>query len=256
MKTKYYLIIGIFALALFLIINVPASLVTNAVKDQLPQINIQNVSGTLWRGSAQQVTVQSRHVFKNVEWSVCAAHLLMAEACVELNASYNKNPLSGQLSVGINKKLYGKNIKTEMSAQSLGQMITLPMGEIAGDISLDLSSLSYEQGGIPAINGVVQWNNASITIAEMAKLGDITITLTESDENPINAEVSNQNGQLAIAGQASVSANTDYIVDLNLTPNNTASKNLKSSLSLFARPQSNGSFAVKNNGNLKQLGLI
>lgn len=256
MKTKYYLIIGAFALSLFLIINIPASLVVNAVKDQAPQINIQNVSGTLWQGSAQRVTVQSKYVFKNVEWSVCAAHLLIAEACIELNAMYNKNPLSGQVSVGINKTLHGKNIKTAMSAQSLGQMITLPIGEIAGNISLDLATLSYEQGGIPAVNGVIQWNNASITIAEMAKLGNITITLTDSDESSISAEISNQDGQLAIAGRASVSANTDYNVDLNLTPNNTASNNLKSSLSLFARPQPDGSFIVKNNGNLKQLGLM
>ena len=256
MKIKYYLITGILALTLFLIINIPAALVINALKDKIPQIKIQNVSGTLWQGSAQQVTVQSKHVFKNVDWSVCLSHLLIAEACVEFDAIYNKNPLSGQLNIDLNKNIQAKNIKTTMSAQALGQMITLPMGEIAGDISVDLSELNWRQGNIPSANGVIKWNRASITIAETAQLGDITISLAESEENPINAQISNQGGQLSISGLASMNTKTDYNLDLSFTPNKKASKNLKDSLSLFARPQANGSFVLKNSGNLKQLGLM
>ena len=256
MKTKYYIITGVLALILFLIINIPASLVINNFKNSAPQINIQNVSGTLWNGSAQQVTIQSKHVFKNVGWSICLSHLLIAEACVELEAVYNKNPLSGQLNVDLNKKIQGKNIKTTMSAQSLSQMITMPMGEIDGDISVDLATLNWKQGEIPSANGIIKWAKASITIAETAHLGDVTINLTESEENPVNAEISNQGGQLSIGGLASVNSKTDYNLDLNFTPNQKASKNLKDSLSLFARPQANGSFVLKNSGNLKQLGLI
>lgn len=256
MKIKHYIITGVLALTLFLVINMPAALVINALKDKIPQITIQNVSGTLWQGSAQQITVQSKHVFKNVDWSICVSHLLMAEACVEFDATYNKNPLSGQLSADLNKNIQAKNIKTTMTAQALGQIITMPIGEIAGDISVDLATLNWQQGGVPSANGIIKWDKASITIAETAQLGDITITLSESEDQPVNAEISNKNGQLAIAGTASINTETDYKLDLTLTPNNKASSNLKSSLSLFAKPQSNGGFIVKNNGNLKQLGLI
>ncbi|MCK5002002.1 MAG: type II secretion system protein N [Gammaproteobacteria bacterium] len=256
MKIKYYIITGTLALATFLIINIPAAPVIKALKDQLPQIKIQNVSGTLWQGSAQQVTIQSKHVLKNINWSVCISHLLMAEACIEFDAMYNKSPLSGQVSADMNKNIQANNIKTTMSAQALSQMITMPMGEIAGDISVDLETLNWRQGEIPSANGVIKWNKASITIAETAQLGDISITLTESEENPINAKISNQGGQLSIDGLASVNATTDYSLDLSFTPNKKASKNLKDSLSLFAKPQANGSFSVKNSGNLKQLGFM
>ncbi|MCK4705243.1 MAG: type II secretion system protein N [Gammaproteobacteria bacterium] len=256
MKTKYYWITGILALAFFLIINIPASLVINSIKDQLPQIKIQHVSGSIWQGSARQITVQSKYIFKNVEWSICIAHLLLAEACVELDAVYNKNPLSGQVSIGLDNAIQAKNLKTTMTAQALSQIVTMPMGEIAGDISVDLETLNWQQGGIPSVTGVIKWNKASITIAETAQLGDIIVNLTESEDNPINAAISNTNGQLAIAGTASLKATTDYQLNLTLTPNDKASKNLKGSLSLFAKPQANGSFIVKNNGNLKQLGLM
>ena len=256
MKTKYYWITGILALAFFLIINIPASLVINSIKDQLPQIKIQRVSGSIWQGSARQITVQSKYIFTNVEWSICIAHLLLAEACVELDAVYNKNPLSGQISIGLDNAIQAKNLKTTMTAQALSQIVTMPMGEIAGDISVDLETLYWQQGGVPSATGVIKWNEASITIAETAQLGDIIVNMTESEDNPINAEISNTNGQLAIAGTASLKATTDYQLDLTLTPNDKASKNLKGSLSLFAKPQTNGSFVLKNNGNLKQLGLM
>ena len=181
---------------------------------------------------------------------------MLAEACVELDAEYNKNPLSGQVSIGLDNAIQANNLKTTITAQALSQIVTMPMGEIAGDISVDLETLNWQQGGVPSANGVIKWNKASITIAETAQLGDITITLTESEESPINAKISNQNGQLAITGTAAIKATTDYNLDLTLTPNNKASNNLKSSLGLFAKPQTNGSFTVKNNGNLKQLGLI
>ncbi|MDH5610908.1 MAG: type II secretion system protein N [Gammaproteobacteria bacterium] len=256
MKSKYYLIIGILALTLFLVINIPAALVINKFKNQIPQINIQNVSGTLWQGSAQQVTVQSRYVFKNVSWSICIAHLLIAEACVELDTMYNKNPLSGQISIGLNKIVQSKNITTTMSAQALSQMVTLPMGEVAGDVSINLATLDWQQGSIPSVSGIINWDKASITIAETAQLGDITITLSESEDNPINAQISNQNGQLAIVGSAALKTTGNYSLDLTLTPNNKATSNLKNSLSLFAKPQGSGSFIIKNNGNLKQLGFM
>ncbi|MDH5388924.1 MAG: type II secretion system protein N [Gammaproteobacteria bacterium] len=256
MKTKYYWITGILALAFFLIINIPAAIVINPIKDQLAQINIQHVSGSIWQGSAQQITVQSKHVFKNVEWSICVFHLLLAEACVELDTEYNTNPLSGQVSIGLDNAIQAKNLKTTMTAHALSQIVTMPMGEIAGDISVYLETLNWQQGGVPSATGVIKWSKASITIAETAQLGDIIVSLSESEDSPINAEISNTNGQLAIAGTASLKATTDYQLDLTLTPNDKASTNLKSSLGLFAKPQANGSYTVKNNGNLKQLGLM
>lgn len=256
MKTKYYILIGFLALSFFLIINIPAAPVYEAIKDKVPKLQIQNIEGTIWQGSAQQVMVKPGHVLKEVSWSVCVTHILMAEACVDFDANYNDSPLSGQIAVDMNKNVQGKNIKISMTAKALSQMVTMPMGEIAGDIDVDLATISWQQGGIPAISGAIKWNNASVTIAETAKLGDITIILKDPIDNPINAEINNKEGHLEISGQASLSEKTDYAINLKLIPRDKANQNLKNSLSLFAQPGPNGSFTLNNNGNLKQLGLM
>ncbi|MCW8830851.1 MAG: type II secretion system protein N, partial [Gammaproteobacteria bacterium] len=218
MKIKYYIITGILALGFFFISSIPAVFVVNTFKDQLPQIKIQGVNGTLWNGTARQITIQSKHIFKDVSWSVCVTHLLMAKACIEFDATYDKTAVSGQISAGMNKNIQAKNIKTEISAQALSQIVTIPMATIDGDISVDLETLSWQPGGIPAATGIIKWEKASVTVAEAAQLGDITITLSESGDNPVNAEISNQGGQLAISGQASVNEKTDYDVNLNFKP--------------------------------------
>lgn len=256
MKVKHYLLIGITAFVLFLIIGIPASPIYHAIKDKYPQLHIQNINGTIWQGSVQQVSIESKYVLENVNWSICVTRLLIGEACVEFFADYNDSPFSGQISVNLNKNIHGKNIKTSISANTLSQMITMPMGEIGGDINVNLTTLRWEQGGVPALSGIVLWNNASITFTETADLGDITITLDEPSENPINAEISNQSGQLAINGYASLSNNTDYTVNLKVMPRDNTSENIKNSLRLFAQPNSDGSFNLKNSGNLKQLGLM
>lgn len=256
MKTKYYLLIGFLALAFFLIVNIPAAPVYDAVKGKIPQLQIQNIEGSIWNGSAQQITVQSKHVFKNVNWSVCVAHLIIAEACVDFDAIFNNNPLSGQVSINTGNTIQAKNLETSMTANSLSQLYPMPMGEIAGNIDINIESLNWQQGNIPAIKGEILWSAASITIAQTAKLGDVTITLSEPADNPVNAEITNKDGDLAIAGQLSLGENTDYKVDLKLTPRNKQNQNIKNSLSLFAKPGPDGSYVVKNNGNLKQLGLM
>ncbi|MDH5711272.1 MAG: type II secretion system protein N [Gammaproteobacteria bacterium] len=256
MKTKHYLLIGFLALFFFLIVNIPAAPVYEAVKAKIPQLQIQNIEGSIWNGSAQQITVQSRHVLKNVNWSVCLAHILIAEACVDFDVSYSNNPLSGQISVNISNNIQAKNIETSMTAKSLSQIFPLPLGEIAGNIDINIESLNWTPGSVPAIQGEIQWHDASITIAQTAKLGNVTITLNEPVDNPVNAEITNKDGDLAINGRLSLGENTDYKVDLTLTPRNKQNQNIKNSLSLFAKSGPDGSYTVKNNGNLKQLGLM
>lgn len=256
MKTKHYLTIGLLSLFVFLIINIPAALVINSIKNQVPQVKVQNVSGTLWSGSAHQVIVQSQHILKDVNWSVCAANLLLAEACINIEAIYKNNPLKGQLSVDLNNSIQAKNLATTISANQLGQMVNLPIGEVSGDIELQLETLSWQPGDIPSVTGTVKWSEASITITETIQLGDITIVFSESDKYSVDTKVSSKNGQLSISGSASLTASADYNLNLTLTPKNTANRNLKNSLKLFAKPEPDGRFILKTNGNLKQLGIM
>ena len=256
MKTKHYVITGVVVYFFFLIISIPATLVSGLLDDYLPQLNIQGVNGTLWSGSARSVTISSKYVIDNVNWSFCLWRLLTAEACIDVNASYQNKPVEGQLGVGITGTLEARDLSTEMEAKLLGDLAGLPIGELSGLISIQLESVSWANGLIPHAIGHVEWKDATITIAETANLGNVSAVFSDSDDFPLAATLSNQGGHIALNGESHINDDGTYNIELKLTPNNTASNNLRSSVAMFANKQNDGSFVLKNTGNLKQFGIM
>lgn len=256
MKAIHYVITSVIAYTFFLITGLPATTVIGFLGESAPQVNIQGVSGTLWSGSAQRITLSSRYVIDDVNWSFCTWRLLTAEACINLGASYQNKPVQGQLGIGMTGVLIARDLSIEIDAQPLGDLARLPVGELSGLISIHLESVNWIQDHIPSATGSIQWKNATITVAETASLGDVAITLTESDDFPLTAIISNKGGHIILSGKTHISDDGSYNIELKLTPNNTTSKNLRTSLEMFAEQQNDGSFVLKNTGNLKQLGIM
>lgn len=256
MKPKHYVITGVVTYILFLFTTLPATTITSLFGESVPEIKLQGVSGTIWNGSARRITISSKYVIDDVNWSICSWRLLTAEACIELDASYQNRPLQGQLGVGITGSFVARDLYTEIDARSLGNLAELPLGQLDGLISIQLESANWTHEQTPTAVGNIHWKNATVTIAEEAKLGDVEITLVESDDFPLMATIKNKGGHISISGESHVSNDGSYNIELKLTPNDTASKNLRSSLALFAKLKSNGTFVVKNTGNLKQFGIL
>ncbi len=256
MKPKHYVITGVITYIFFLITALPATTVTNLLGESVQEIKLQGVNGTIWNGSARRITISSKYIINNANWSFCSWRLLTAEACIELDASYQNRPLQGQFGIGITGSFVARDLYTEIDAQSLGNLAGLPLGELDGLISIQLESANWTYQQTPTAVGNIHWKNATVTIAEEAKLGDVEITLVESDDFPLMATINNKGGHININGESHVSGDGSYNIELKLSPNNSASKNLRSSLGLFAEQQSDGTFVVKNTGNLKQFGIL
>jgi hypothetical protein len=256
MKARHYLLTGAAAYILFLINTLPASIVVDLLNDSVPQLNISSVDGTIWDGTAQRITITPDHTFDNTSWSFCTWRLLTAETSIDIKATYQNSPVQGQLGIGITGNLIARNLHAEIDARPLGKLAGLPLGELSGLISLQLESATWVNKKTPGAIGNIYWKNAAITIAEKAELGDIKISLAESDDFPVAATINNKGGQLSLSGETHISDDGSYNLELKLSPNNTASKNLESSLKMFAEQQSDGSFIVKNTGNLKQFGIL
>ena len=119
-----------------------------------------------------------------------------------------------------------------------------------------IESASWSKGSVPQISGVIDWKKATITVAETADLGDVNIRLYESEGSPLSADIGNSNGQVVISGNLSTQADGKYALQLQLKPGPGASKNLVSSLAMFAKKQPGGTYVINNNGTLSQLGLM
>jgi hypothetical protein len=255
MRSRHYIITGIIAYFVFLIATVPAAPVINIFEDRIP-VTINNVSGTLWSGRAGAVTTNKNLTLKNVEWSFMPWRLLLASIAVSVNAEFNGNPVDARLSTGVSGNLSVYDLHMKLDAGDVASLVSLPLGELSGIFQLRIDNAYIEQGLVPRVNGILSWNKASVTIAESADLGNVSVLINENDESPLSASISNKGGDLALKGTFTTSAQGDYSLKLSMKPNATASSNLSSSIAMFARKQGNGEFIFDNKGNLKQLGLM
>ena len=255
MRSRHYIFTGIIAYFVFLVATVPAAPVISIFEDRIP-VTINNVSGTLWSGRAGAITTNKNLSLKNVEWSFLTWRLLLASIAINVNAEFNSNPIDARLSTGISGNLSVDDLNMKLDAADVASLVLLPVGELSGIFQLHIDNAYIEQGLVPRVNGILTWNQASVTIAERAELGNVSVLINEKDESPLSASISNKGGHLALNGTFTTSAQGEYSLQLSMKPNATASSNLSSSIAMFARKQSNGEFIFNNKGNLKQLGLM
>lgn len=255
MKKRYYLAAAVIAYLLFLVIATPAHTALSLIEEQFPLLNTQGASGSLWRGSAQQISLQ-QHSIHQANWSFLGWRLFTGELGFDVEGLYKNQPFTTQISVGMTGKVYARQFRSTLNAKLIGEIANLPLGELSGELDIDLDYIVWEKDEIPYAEGMLNWKNASITITESVNLGDIAINLTDSEGWPLAATISNSDGQLDLDGNAHITDDANYNLELQLTPNRSASKNLQSSLSMIANKQADGSFVLNNNGHLKQLGIM
>ena len=255
MRIRYYIFTGIIAYFIFLITTIPAAPVIALFSDRIPA-TITNISGTLWNGQAGTINTRQNVTLKNIEWSFLPWHLLLVNVAIDVNAEFNSKPLSTRISTGISRHLVASNLNVKLDASDIAPFISLPLGELAGEFHLRINRAIFASESVPQLDGTINWNQATVTIAETAELGNVSVMLNENDESPLIASISNKGGHLSLNGNFTTTAQGDYSLQLSMKPNATASDNLVSSLAMFAKKQRNGEFVLNNKGNLKQLGLM
>ena len=256
MKKRYYIISGIIAYLVFLVISVPAAPVLSQLQRYIPAMSIQGVSGSLWNGRAAEITINRQQTLNNTSWRLNGWPLFKGEVSAHISTHYQQQAVSGDFGLDPSGKITAHNVSASMEAATLAQLARLPLAELDGSVSLKIDQLEWQQGRVPRISGRLQWNNAAVSVSETAHLGDVSIALTENEKSPLQAIISNRGGEIKLEGTANVSEDGNYSLKLNMLPDKSASRNVRSSLGMFAKPGPGGSYQLNDNGNLKSFGLI
>ena len=254
MKKRHYYLTGIFSYLLLLIATIPATLVTGMFDNS--QVKIQGVSGTLWNGKAYAITINNSIQLNNTEWSITAWKLLIGKIAIATNTHYLDNVIDAELGSSFIGRYFVNDLIAGLPAEDVAQLANIPFAQLTGLITFNIEHAHWKRGELPLASGEINWKNATVTVAESASLGNINIVLGESEQELLNADIKNQGGDLTISGTAELVPEADYVLNIKLSPTATASNNIKQSLSMIAKRQSNGDYLLKNSGTLKQIGFM
>lgn len=255
MKKRHYYIIAVTAYFILLIATIPAKSVSRLINENTP-LSIQGVSGTLWNGKAYIINIEHQAQLNNTTWSFTLWKLLIGKAAADINTEYANNKIMAEIGTSLLGRLFVNDLSANITAQEIAQLANIPLAQLSGLISFNIEHAHWKQGELPLASGEITWKDATITVADTASLGDVLITLGESEQQLLTADIKNKGGDIKITGNAALVAEANYTVNLKLLPTATASDNIIQSLGLFAKKQANGEFQLNNSGTLKQIGLM
>lgn len=254
MNRTRLILLGISSYLFFLIAQAPASLLADIVPAD-SGIQFGRLSGTLWQGQADSLRI-GQHAVEQLQWSLSSWRLLTGKLSADVSARYRQLPVRSRASLSLSGTLSLDQLQGRLDAAVAGELANIPVARLDGNIEFVIDHAEFSRGTVPAVSGIINWRQATISIAETVSLGEVKIRLQDDTDVPLQATISNQGGELQIAGRVSVSDSGDYRLKLDLTPAAASRPNIRHSLTMFARPQGNGSFQINNSGHLSQLGLM
>ena len=255
-KTRYYILTAVLSYLFFMISSLPASkLVSLAEENKLTTAKLYGVYGSLWNGGAEQINIPNQLPITNLQWSLNPASLLIAKLSSEISGNIKNQKFIGNISMNAFGAVEATDIRARISSPVVQELIQMPLGELGGVFNLNIDSIIINDSPIPNITGSLKWTSAKLTIAETVDLGHININVKTNSANQLTATISNKKGQLNLDGTASVDAKKLYTLNLRITPEESASRDITQSLSMFSRRQTDGSYLIKRKGNLREIGM-
>jgi len=236
MKKRYYIITAIVSYLFFTLSSVPAAKVISLVSDNsnMP-VKLYGVYGSLWDGGANTVMIQGQPAsIDDLQWSINPASNINISAMGDISAS---------------------DVRAQIDASVMQKLVNMPLGELGGVFNINVEDFEMSDEGFPVVSANIKWNNAKLTLLETVDLGHINLDITPEEDNRLSAKITNNKGELSLDGTATIDPSKNYNLDLRITPEDSAKPNIRQSLGMFAKKQTDGSYLVKRKGNLRDLGL-
>ena len=255
MNKRYYILTAVISYLFFVIATLPASLAKNLIEKNTA-VSIQGISGTLWQGKIQTLQINRSITLTNTSWTLTVWKLITGRAEADINSNFDGDEINTKIGSSFLGKIFIDDLSATLQASNVARLANIPLVQLSGKIDIDIEHADWQQGYPPTAKGELNWNNATLTVAETVSLGNIKVILGDSEEQQLVAEIKNNKGDILIEGDAKVIPETDYALNIKLSPTATASDNTKRSLALFSKKQPNGDFLLNRTGSLNQIGLM
>ena len=259
MRIIGYLFLFLIAFVVTVVWKFPAAGVLPHVSTH--PVAVAGVSGSFWSGSAQQVQLPNPALLaNNVKWRFQPAALMSGNTAANLDFDILGGSGNGNVARSITS---GDVTVTDgsfrMPAVNLGQFLPLPIVDFGGNLVADIETLELQNNLLKSTRSTVIWRNAEVTGALQAALGQVVVDVVPQpiDGKPAHiATLSSKDGDLELDGEVQIDINGNYRADIKLKPTATANQGLTGalgSLGSIAGRESDGSYRIRNNGNIRNL---
>lgn len=183
---RFWLIITVVLLALFIALQVPASWLLRKFAPNMRQFH--NVSGNIWQGQADWSYQQLNGT---VQWTTRPWEVLRLRMASHLVIRSGQTQLEGVVSYGIGKKIYLQHINGKISPETLMTLVHWQWP--ANSIQINDLTMQYQRGtGFQDAQGDLSWAGGSLSYPMQQRWERIEIP-------PITGQVAAEQQKLKLA---------------------------------------------------------
>ena len=243
-----YFLFFIVSYALFLLATLPATHAYSFASQQIKQLSLQELTGTVWQGTAQQAIVNNTAIGP-VHWRFQPLSLLLGKVEFDLSTTGKSLLSSGSIGATITGTPFLSGFKGDSSANTLTSLFQLRAFTPTGRVKFDLPKVQFENNRLSHAEGRIQWNEAGITQPAMVSIGQVAIDLM-TDGDGIHGQLSDMDASIAISGKVDLLKDGRYQVRGQLQPKPTTPPDLASALNMLGQANARGGVDLHFDGQL------
>lgn len=249
-RSARYVIVGLLAFAIGLVVYLPARVAAQWVGPAVP-ITLGGVTGTLLDGHAAYAAGPGGTV-ENVDWHLDPAGLVLGRLSADLAVDSDL----GGFNARATRSLFGntriENLSGSASAGWLAKLGGYAFLPLSGDIGVDVSEVAFDDAlHIKALSGQIRLGNTRWQLFNPPiELGRFTAVLDHGDQGEARLRIAESDGPLALDGDIRIDDDMRYRLDVRLRARAGADDRLPQLLSQLGRSDDEGWYRVRENGRL------
>ena len=248
MKILRYGLLGLGAFLLFLLLQAPASLITDRIGARLPGFTAQIVAGTVTEGVMQGLQWRGARIEK-LSWDWRPLMLATGRLGFQLDADDPDFKLTGQAAIGWDRQWRFQDLAGRASLEKLYALAGQPKLPLQGVVELNLRELRLNAAGRPTTaNGSAQLLNLQITLGQPLTLGDFVVQAMPAGPDGIQGKVQDRNGPLALEGTFSLLPDGRYRFSGQAAVRDAGNQPLRQAMSLLGPPDDRGRWPLNFSG--------
>ncbi len=256
MRTFGLILLCLLAFAVTVVWKFPAAGVLPHVNTD--PIRLSGVDGTVWRGSAARVVPEQQPelTLTDVKWKMLPQKLLSGTAGVNLIFNVFGGNGRADIAGAPDGDITVTDATLQIPADQLQQYLPLPVADFAGTVMADVERIEVQNNLLKSTRGTVIWRNAEVMGGLQAKLGQVVLDIVPEpvgDSYSHRGTLSNTDGQLEIKGEFELDQAGNYKADIRLKPLPSTPAELNGMLGIVGQRASDGSYRIRNNGNIQNL---
>lgn len=240
-------LLGVVAYFVFLAGSLPADYVAHWVSRRAPSIQFSGVSGSLFSGQADELSL-SDHPLGAIDWHFDWLAPLTATVGYRIRLHTANHDVEGRVDTRF-ETLYLRDVSGRLPVASLDPWSPLPPHSLDGDMDLKLRQLTIDAGHLTHAVGDVDLTQAVLDWPTHFTLGSYQMILTDARDG-VHAAVNDVSSPLSLHADLMLNPKGAYSLNGTLAAHDATDTATRRLLAYLGAPDSTGRYPFSFKGQL------